>query len=81
MFAPYRDCVQGVGYAVLKKAYDILDHIEEDEVEVTVAIILLQQTQWRQNSVQDKVISDDPNAHIPCIIIIVIMKYLLGANL
>lgn len=45
MFVPYRDCVQGVGYAVLKKAYDILDHIEEDEVEVTVAIILLQQTQ------------------------------------
>ena len=30
-----RDCVQGVGYPVLKKAYDILDHIEEDEVEVT----------------------------------------------
>ncbi|XP_025107809.1 serine/threonine-protein kinase Nek4-like [Pomacea canaliculata] len=29
----HRDCVQGVGYAVLKKAYDILNHIEEDEIE------------------------------------------------
>ncbi|KAK7102610.1 serine/threonine-protein kinase Nek4-like [Littorina saxatilis] len=28
-----KDCVQGVGYPILKKAYDILDHIEEDEVE------------------------------------------------
>ena len=30
----FRDCIQGVGYSVLKKAYEILDKIDEDEVEV-----------------------------------------------
>lgn len=29
----HKDCVKGVGYPALKKAYDILDHIEEDNVE------------------------------------------------
>ena len=32
----FRDCIQGVGYSVLKKAYEILDKIDEDEVEVSI---------------------------------------------
>ena len=30
----YRDCIRGLGVRKLKEAYDILDNIEGDEVEV-----------------------------------------------
>ena len=33
-FSPFRDCIKGVGWNVLKQAYEILGRIEEDEVEV-----------------------------------------------
>ncbi|KAL8618167.1 hypothetical protein ACOMHN_059174 [Nucella lapillus] len=36
----HKDCVQGVGYVDLKKAYDILDRIEEDEVEPQLMALL-----------------------------------------
>jgi len=29
-----RDCIKGVGWPILKNAYEILGRIEEDEVEV-----------------------------------------------
>ena len=31
----FRDCIKGVGWEILKRAYEILSRIEEDEVEVT----------------------------------------------
>lgn len=34
----YRDCIQGVGWDILKNAFEILGRIEEDEVEVMVYI-------------------------------------------
>lgn len=37
----FRDCIKGVGYQALKKAYEILNKIDEDEVEVgTLGAIL-----------------------------------------
>ena len=30
----FRDCIKGVGWEILKRAYEILSRIEEDEVEV-----------------------------------------------
>ncbi|XP_076448462.1 uncharacterized protein LOC143285126 [Babylonia areolata] len=38
-----KDCVKGVGYSVMKKAYDILDKIEEDEVEPKLMDLLGQE--------------------------------------
>ena len=37
----FRDCVKGVGYEILKKAYEILDRIEEEEVEVHSRCVIL----------------------------------------
>ncbi|XP_005089290.1 serine/threonine-protein kinase Nek4 [Aplysia californica] len=36
----HKDCIQGVGYASLKKAYEILDKIDEDEVEPKLVELL-----------------------------------------
>ncbi|GFR87117.1 serine/threonine-protein kinase Nek4-like [Elysia marginata] len=36
----HKDCIQGVGYSVLKKAYEILDRIDEDEVEPKLVDLL-----------------------------------------
>ncbi|GFO07829.1 serine/threonine-protein kinase nek4-like [Plakobranchus ocellatus] len=36
----HKDCIQGVGYSVLKKAYEILDKIDEDEVEPKLVDLL-----------------------------------------
>ncbi|CAL1534577.1 unnamed protein product [Lymnaea stagnalis] len=36
----HKDCIQGVGYGALKKAYEILDKIDEDEVEPKLVDLL-----------------------------------------
>jgi hypothetical protein len=36
----FRDCIKGVGWPVLKQAYEILGRIEEDEVEVNISTAL-----------------------------------------
>ncbi|KAK6993721.1 serine/threonine-protein kinase Nek4 [Biomphalaria glabrata] len=36
----HKDCIKGVGYTVLKKAYEILDKIDEDEVEPKLVDLL-----------------------------------------
>ncbi|KAH9504854.1 Serine/threonine-protein kinase Nek4 [Bulinus truncatus] len=36
----HKDCIKGVGYTVLKKAYEILDRIDEDEVEPKLVDLL-----------------------------------------
>ncbi len=35
----FRDCIRGLGVVKLKKAYDILDNIEGDELEVRQQIL------------------------------------------
>lgn len=32
----FRDCIRGLGVEKLKRAYDVLDNIENDEVEVII---------------------------------------------
>ena len=34
-FTSFRDCIKGVGWNILKDAFEILGRIDEDEIEVT----------------------------------------------
>jgi len=44
----YRDCIDGVGFEVLHKAFKILSNIEDDEVEVCSLSIYSNKIKYRE---------------------------------